>query len=156
MRRDLCFHSVSWYFTYSWKQTNKKKTEEFKKLHLVYCHPMITAFSELTEKARVCGHGNLSVGLQSRVTPDPGHFARWANPLFFPCKQSHLTRKCLKPHSTSSVQDFRQFLLSASSKIETTHDRMQWSYICVHANDNANKAKISKQNQPKSCKGMKF
>lgn len=125
MRRDLCFHSVSWYFTYSWKQTNKKKTEEFKKLHLVYCHPMITAFSELTEKARVCGHGNLSVGLQSRVTPDPGHFARWANPLFFPCKQSHLTRKCPKPHSTSSVQDFRQFLLSASSKIETTHDHMQ-------------------------------
>lgn len=85
------------------------------------------------EKVRVCGHGNLSVGLQSGVTPDPGHFARRANTLFFPCKQSHLTRKWLKPHSTSSVQDFRQFLLSASFKIETTHDRIQWSYICLCA-----------------------
>lgn len=87
----------------------------------------------------MCGHGNLSTGLQPAVTPDPGQFATQSNTLL-PLQQK-LPCKFLQLCSSTTVKDFGQFLPSTSSKIQAMHDHIHTHTHRITANHNANKEK---------------
>jgi len=99
-----------------------------------YCFPWTS-----WERKHVRGHGNLSVGPQRAVTPDPGQFATLANTLLPLQKKLPSPCKCPQLCNATAVQDFGQFLLSTSSKIQTTCDYIHTQRIT--ANHNANKTK---------------